>query len=159
MITKICVSCGSRYKCKKYLSDKRKYCSRACYDKAQKGSIPWNKGMKYKMPQKQTGWNITCIVCGKEKYYQLNEHKKRKRVYCSPACYHIDRQKEELSYSGLHTWIKRQRGKAQKCEWCGDDKTIDWANKSHKYKKDLDDWIALCRKHHIQYDKNYKFLS
>lgn len=118
-----------------------------------KGHIPWNKGTRISLKPK-TGWSIICVVCGREKYYQLNEHRKRVRKYCSPACYHLDSQKEELSYSGLHSWIIRQLGKAKACCFCESTKAVDWANKSREYKKDLDDWIPLCRKHHIAYDKN-----
>ncbi len=118
-----------------------------------KGRTPWNKGLIGTALKPRTGWEIVCIVCGKSKYYELNEHKKRVRKYCSPACYHLDSQKEELSYSGLHAWIKRQIGKAKVCEICNSTDTVDWANVSHKYKKELEDWIPLCRKHHIAYDK------
>jgi len=154
MITKRCLECQTEYTCKNYLLNKRKYCSRICEYKNRIGRIPSNKGATYTLPHRRTGWNITCIVCGRERYYQLNEHNKRKRLYCSSDCYHIHSQKKELSYSGLHAWIKRQLGKANKCFICEDTKTVDWANKSHQYKKDINDWIALCRKHHIQYDKN-----
>lgn len=123
-----------------------------------KGHSPWNKGTNISLRPK-TGWSIICTVCGKSKYYQLNEHKKRFRKYCSPACYHLDSQKENLSYSGLHSWIKRQLGNASQCKICESTKTVDWANKSREYKKDITDWIPLCRKHHIAYDKNRLFIS
>lgn len=153
MIIKQCLVCKEKYSCKNYLRDRRKYCSHKCYHKATVGFIPWNKGLHYYKPESKTGWEITCKVCGKQKYYELNEHKKRPRYYCSPACYHLDSQKENLSYSGLHAWLRNKFGKAEICIYCESTKNIDWANKSHEYKKDIADWYQLCRKHHIAYDK------
>ena len=60
-------------------------------------------------------------------------------------------------YYSLHNWVKRRLGKANKCEFCKNKslKRYEWANKSHQYKKDLNDWISLCPKCHDFYDKNY----
>ena len=47
-------------------------------------------------------------------------------------------------------------GKPKKCTKCGIKKTtpksIQWANKSKEYKRDLNDWISLCSKCHFRYD-------
>lgn len=155
MITKVCKICNKEFEIKPYVAKKGggKYCSSNCYHTSSLGRKPWNKKLKGWRKIVLTGRVIKCIVCGKEKYYQLNEHKSRQRKYCSHACFHLNTQKEILSYSGLHSWIKRQIGKASKCEYCGVQENIDWANKSHEYKKDTTDWISLCRKHHIAYDK------
>lgn len=123
-----------------------------------KGRTPWNKGLKIAFKPK-TGWSITCVVCGNEKYYQLNEHKKRVRRYCSPDCYHIDSQKVGAKYQALHSWVRRHYGKADKCIYCGNDSIVDWANISKEYKRDINDWIKLCRKHHIAYDRGKNTLN
>lgn len=60
----------------------------------------------------------------------------------------------KASYSALHYWVKRKLGKPKKCILCNSIKRVQWANKSHKYKRDLDDWLELCQKCHIKYDKN-----
>lgn len=64
---------------------------------------------------------------------------------------------ENVGYDALHDWVNRHRGKAVRCEHCDKEKTtpksIQWANKSHKYKRDLDDWISLCTPCHRKYDK------
>lgn len=57
------------------------------------GHIPWNKGLRISLKPK-TGKYITCINCGKEKYFQLNELKKRERKYCSLGCDYIAGLKE-----------------------------------------------------------------
>ncbi len=61
---------------------------------------------------------------------------------------------DNVGYSGLHDWISYHYGKANKCEHCDKDHgRIEWANKSHEYKRDRADWIQLCKKCHIKYDR------
>lgn len=87
------------------------------------GRVPWNKGLKAKWA---TGKN--------------NKFWKGK----------------DVSYVGLHQWVARHRGKPDKCEHCGKDglkgKNIQWANKSHEYKRDLTDWLRLCVPCHMKFD-------
>jgi len=61
---------------------------------------------------------------------------------------------EEASLESKHCWVKRRLGTPRKCEHCGttEAKLYDWANKDHKYRRVLSDWIRLCRKCHIKYD-------
>jgi|SRR3990167_1162781 len=60
---------------------------------------------------------------------------------------------DNVSYWGLHKWIYTHKGKAIICSKCNSIKAVQWANKSHEYKRDLDDWFALCRKCHHAYDR------
>lgn len=49
----------------------------------------------------------------------------------------------------------------KKCEHC-DTKTsvrYEWANISHQYKRDLDDWMELCKKCHMAYDKGLSSIK
>ena len=69
----------------------------------------------------------------------------------------VDWKGDEVSYNGLHKWVNKHYGRPDTCEHC---KTsglsghkIHWANKSHEYKRDREDWLRLCVKCHIQYDK------
>jgi len=67
---------------------------------------------------------------------------------------HPDWKGDEVSYRNLHRWVERKRGKPQKCEHCGtsEKRRYHWANKSRKYKRDLDDWFRLCIPCHKKYD-------
>ena len=59
-----------------------------------------------------------------------------------------------MGYFALHTWVKRELGKPKNCIHCDEDKKrIEWANKSHEYKRDKEDWISLCKKCHHKHDK------
>lgn len=60
----------------------------------------------------------------------------------------------KATYSSLHDWVERHLGKPSKCEHCGttEKRMYHWANKSHKYKRILSDWIRLCVPCHKRYD-------
>jgi hypothetical protein len=64
---------------------------------------------------------------------------------------------DEVGYDALHDWVKRHRGKPERCQFCGEENaSIQWANKSGKYKRKLEDWLELCIKCHVNYDENWK---
>jgi len=60
-----------------------------------------------------------------------------------------------VKYSALHIWVRKLLGTPKHCSYCEStsEKKYEWANKSHSYKRDLSDWIRLCTKCHIAYDK------
>ena len=65
---------------------------------------------------------------------------------------------DKVSYQALHNWVARHRGRPTKCEFCHlEDKTrprwFNWANKSGKYLRDLNDWLRLCVPCHKILDK------
>ena len=69
----------------------------------------------------------------------------------------------QVSYDSLHAWIYRKLGMPSTCEFCGqsseDYRKINWANKSGEHKRELSDWIRLCKSCHNKYDnlgKNQK---
>lgn len=58
------------------------------------------------------------------------------------------------SYPAIHYAIRKIKGKATMCEWCGEKrKLITWANISGEYHRDPNDYIALCRSCHWAFDK------
>jgi hypothetical protein len=61
---------------------------------------------------------------------------------------------ENVSYSVLHKWIRRYKPSQSQCSMCGEIKPLELANVSHKYKRDIRDFIWLCRKCHKWYDRN-----
>ena len=66
---------------------------------------------------------------------------------------------DDVGYAGIHAWVASILGKPTKCEHCPKDgltgKDIHWANKDHKYKRNLDDWMRLCPNCHRKYDKEH----
>jgi hypothetical protein len=65
--------------------------------------------------------------------------------------------KNEYSYRAIHYWVQRWKGKPRFCEKCGKiyttARSVHWANIDHKYRRILDDYIAVCYKCHGEYDK------
>ena len=67
---------------------------------------------------------------------------------------------DEVGYVALHSWIKRKIKKPKKCFVCSSDKyKIELANISKRYKRDLNDWIYLCKSCHTKFDKKPKYTS
>ena len=73
----------------------------------------------------------------------------------------------EVTYSTKHKWIAKIYGNPKKCEDCGvkgkKNKggrwTIQWANKSGKYPRDVTDYKGLCTKCHSLFDGKTKSIE
>lgn len=67
---------------------------------------------------------------------------------------------DNAGYAAIHSWVNKWKKRPDRCAACKEIKKLDWANKDHKYRKILEDYIALCKKCHRSYDKlrnaNYK---
>jgi hypothetical protein len=62
-----------------------------------------------------------------------------------------------VGYDALHDWVTSRKGRPQSCEFCGNGKgRYEWASKSRKYRRNLDDWIRLCSSCHGKYDNIYE---
>jgi hypothetical protein len=111
-----------------------------------------------------------CKQCSKEFKTTMGEISSGGGIYCSRICYLkmlpmvIKRDELSPNWKGdnvkrmaLHNWVMRKLGKPTKCEHCGTDgltgHKIHWANKQHKYKRDINDWLRLCTLCHAKYDK------
>lgn len=62
---------------------------------------------------------------------------------------------DNVGYWGIHDWIRKELGRPMHCALCQSvtAKKYEWANISHLYKRELSDWVRLCTKCHIAYDK------
>jgi len=66
------------------------------------------------------------------------------------------KQKTQLTYEGIHNWLRRDYGVAKECrnKLCkGTSKKYNWANITGEYKKDLSHYTQLCTSCHISYDR------
>lgn len=66
---------------------------------------------------------------------------------------------DNISYGSIHDWIQYHKGKPSRCLHSGYSdipcsEKLEWASKSHKAKRDLDDYIPLCVRHHRLFDGN-----
>ena len=72
---------------------------------------------------------------------------------------------DKVKYASLHNWVQLWKGIPEKCSECGikgkkigRNWSIQWANINHLYRRNLNDYIALCQNCHYGYDlKNNNF--
>lgn len=115
-----------------FKKNRGKYCSRECYQVAERGRSALNiDGLKL-----GHGWN------------------KGKKVNKLTGL----RRDEVENYNGIHHWIARKLGRPMECRACGikNAKKYEWANKSQFYKRDINDWIRVCVKCHRQFDLQFR---
>ncbi len=69
---------------------------------------------------------------------------------------------DKVSYRAIHMWMQNNYGKADVCEG-KDCKRItqyyEWANISGKYKRNIKDWIKLCKSCHMLMDNKKRRLN
>lgn len=113
-----------------------------------KGYIPWNKGKHF----------ITRDIKGKT-YEEIYGNDKAKKLREKRSNENNHNWKgDKAGHHSIHTWVRTRLGTPQKCDFCGttNAKFFDWANKSGKYERKLDDWLRLCRKCHCLFDLKRK---
>lgn len=64
---------------------------------------------------------------------------------------------DEASYSALHYWVARNKERTGVCYLCGAEAGVDcdrteFANISGEYRRDVEDYLELCRKCHKRFD-------
>lgn len=107
-----------------------------------KGQIAWNKGTKG-------------LIKPNKGSFKKGEHRSVLTEFKKGSM--IRWKGEDASYQAKHMWIYKKLGQPDTCSKCKKSKLkgkkIHWANKSGKYLRDLNDWIRLCSKCHVEYDK------
>ena len=142
-----------------------------------KGHIPWNKG---KSPNKETLSKMSQAGMGRCGYWTGKKFSEEYRKKLSIAHKGLNKglnnylwKGKDVSYSGLHHWIKREVGKATECEniFCNyprlsakgvlmiKPKRYEWANISGNYERDILDYVQLCSSCHAKYDRNKKSIK
>ena len=61
---------------------------------------------------------------------------------------------DNISYDGIHQWVARKLGRPKVCTRCKSTtaRRYEWANISRYYRRDLKDWVRLCKSCHEIYD-------
>ena len=63
------------------------------------------------------------------------------------------KRKENPSHGTLHKWLRETYPKAGVCEHCGREGKTHWAAKDHaNYTRNIEDYLELCPRCHVQYD-------
>ena len=133
--------CGIRFPVAEWQikSGKGKYCSKPClYKFRQRPS-----GLTYEIKVENAGWFKLGQRPSPSTEFQVGE---------VPHNFKGD----QVGYDALHDWVEKHKQDPGKCEHCGESERLQWANKSHEYKRDLEDWLRLCSGCHGQYDRGHK---
>lgn len=109
-----------------------------------KSNSPWNKGLKTGLVPKTAF----------KKGHIVSEERKLELSQLMSGEKHFMWKGNKVGYSGIHMRIRSQKGPAKKCSECGSAKKVQWANKSHTYKPDINDFFELCYSCHKKYDAN-----
>lgn len=172
MITKKCLICGKKFQPDR--NSKGKYCSYKCYWLSLKGKIINPKNGKYvkcqicgkefyvskcRIDKTEFCSNKCRGISLKNKRLSIKTEFKKGQISWTKGKKFPERSGKNnvmwkgdfVSYSGLHYWIKRCKGKPEICEHCGKP-AKHWANIDHKYRRNLDDYISLCASCHKKYD-------
>ncbi len=56
---------------------------------------------------------------------------------------------DSVGYASLHSWVRSRLIKPDICPICKEKEPIDLSNIGHTYKRNLKDWVWLCRKCHM----------
>ena len=131
---KRCIDCG-----KKVTSLRCKSCSNKNRKGKYKINYTWNKGLT-----KETSEGVSNISNSLKQLYSLGHAK------CGFK--KGDNIKEKVSYDAIHSYIKRYKKKSRICHICKKIKLLELANLSGKYKRDVNDYIWLCRSCHHKFD-------
>lgn len=102
------------------------------------------KGLKYKIVKVNRAWIKKGQHLSSDTEFQKGQNANEKNNAWRGS---------EVGYHALHDWIKRRLGKPKKCSFCGRTKKVQWANKNFEYKRDINDWFALCYWCHRKYDR------
>lgn len=62
---------------------------------------------------------------------------------------------DRVGYYALHSWIRRNFGKPEKCQNCKSIQNIQWCNISGNYTREKTDWMKMCVPCHRMFDKGF----
>jgi hypothetical protein len=112
-----------------------------------KGQKPWNYGIKTGLVPK------TAFKKG-QRPSRKTEFKKGENI----GEFNSQWKGLDAGYRAIHHWVELHLGKASKCSKDNShtSKRYHWANISHTYKRDLNDYMELCVPCHKKYDLEYR---
>lgn len=145
-----------------------KYCSRVCFDRARRhdriaAACPCGGQFETTAQKQAQGKGRYCSKACMYRHrvrprgltYEVKAQNKAwfKPGHEAPAGPQNPQWKgDAVGYRELHRWVRRVRGAPGACEDCGANGYTEWANKSHLYRRDPSDWIALCKPCHGSHD-------
>ncbi len=127
-----------------------KYCSATCYWESKKGKSSWNAGTKGVCKP-----NSGSFQAGKSSW------NKGLKGYRAGPLNNKWKGEDKIGYQQKHIQLTKKFGRPLACEHCekqgskqNNRWTIEWAKKQgHEYTVKREDYLWLCRKCHVMYDR------
>ena len=163
-LLKIC-ACGNSFEVLPRLKERKKYCSLLCKRKFAIKKSGFKRRDFYPNPswfqKEQKPWNEgTKDICKPNNgSFRSGEHRSPETEFKhgdKAGETNIKWKGDDVGYFALHTWVRRTLGIPTICIHCSitaNERKIHWANKSREYRRDINDWIALCSKCHGRFDR------
>jgi hypothetical protein len=110
---------------------------------------------KYKSQIKQKTCSHHCQLIGnKYRLGKMPANAWKKGETSGPA--NVNWRGANPSYGALHDWVSYHLGRPKLCENCNsvDHTRYEWANISGEYRRDLIDWVRLCKTCHVLIDNS-----
>lgn len=145
---------------KKFSEEHKKKLSEAQKKAWKKGSYKNRKALDFKgennpfFGKKHSPETIQKIKEARAK--QIITKKHRENISKANRGFHYNPNKNEKEYYNIHYWVKKNKPKPKFCEHCKKVPPRDVANISGKYKRDIKDFLWLCRKCHMIQDGRLK---
>lgn len=163
--------CGRKFRTTKgEIARGGKYCTNRCKYRFRKRPSGLTYSIKVNnrgcFPKGHKPWNAGKSCSDKELQHLIEigakprEHRSQKTEFKSEE---VARERnaqwmgERVGYRALHTWVRRTFGEPVVCEECGSRKNVEWANMNHFYRRNREDWKALCKKCHVRYDRRTRW--
>jgi hypothetical protein len=144
-IVRDCIICNKKFTAYEQRGRNKKYCSIECRDVGYRTGlrlVTWGKSIsKSKMGH---GWP--------EGFSERQSRAQKKRFRLNKQWNEGKYKGNKIGYHALHNWVRKELGEPKQCSKCNSRKNLQWANKSGKYKQEVDDWIRLCASCHVRYD-------
>ena len=151
--TLITCPCGTEMDLPVSMAKRKKFCSKACFYVYR---APRPTGLQYEIKVENRAWIKPGQRLSPSTQIKPGERRSPSTEF-KPGMVPPNFQGDDVKYGPLHVWVTRHRGRPTACEHCGVmDVRLHWANKSHEYHRDLDDWIGLCPKCHTAYDRDHQ---
>ena len=109
--------------------------------------------------QRASGVSSWCKDCHKEYMIKYRDENREKLLKQSSDRMN-KKQKENREYynqyQNIHAWVRRNKPKPKICCICNERRKLELANISGFYNKDIKDFLWVCKKCHILFDKTNK---
>lgn len=60
---------------------------------------------------------------------------------------------QKVKYGSLHDYVRYHKGSPQRCVDCAATENLEWSNIDGWYTRDLDMYVARCRRCHARHDR------